>query len=422
MDLQLRSFYIGISRTKRALAHGGRLLSKIHQLYDNTLTTSSTLSPRTQPIYTAFQPIDHLPSKSRLKTTVENLFITDSEFANWLLHLVSISSTSIMPHQNVDSSMEDFPSLAEASKMQESKQSKRHKTGPFGDAKAVQNNTAVINNQAASPIRPSGSKRPMIKSPTRSPTRINEDIQDINMGGDDDVLDQRSLEQKLVDLAYKGTLSLEDVREITLDESWIGDEFVAKDAGLESALKQPTVPGGYEYEFTDSPSAPLTSEIIQTVNIDKIIKICAQRAEKKTNPATSAYHPSNGPFGLAPRKTNVDVVTKDGKVAGSFSTKTYGLNTAPEFLFETKAPATYEILCRAYLPKLHKKLRALQKGSKLFQFLLDKDNGPIMLNPSESNDRILVHTPIGMIATIYLSDAVGKSAGNVNRTEADCSE
>ena len=116
MDYQTCRFYVGISRTRRALAHGGRLHSKIHPHYDKTISTTTSLSTPPLPVSTAFNPTNHPPSKSPLKSTVEKLYHTNSNFAVWLLELICISSSFTMPHDVSKDpplpSKSDFPSLS----------------------------------------------------------------------------------------------------------------------------------------------------------------------------------------------------------------------------------------------------------------------------------------------------------------------
>ena len=118
MDYQTCRSYVGISRTRRALAHGGRLLSKIHQHYDKTISTTTSLSTPPLPVSTAFNPSNHPPSKSPLKSTVEKLYHTDRNFATWLLELLCIPSSFAMPHDVSEDPtpalQADFPSLSDA--------------------------------------------------------------------------------------------------------------------------------------------------------------------------------------------------------------------------------------------------------------------------------------------------------------------
>ena len=108
----------------------------------------------------------------------------------------------------------------------------------------------------------------------------------------------------------------------------------------------------------------------------------------------------------------MNVLTKDGKVAGAFSRNAYGLGIPADFNLDMQSPGTYEIMCRAKAPKLFKKLRQLRKKSALFDFLLAPENGPIYMGLTTSKDGVILHTPTGMVATFNFEATVTTAATN----------
>eukprot|EP00956_Cyclotella_meneghiniana_P023279 scaffold45016_cov34-Cyclotella_meneghiniana.AAC.1 len=145
---------------------------------------------------------------------------------------------------------------------------------------------------------------------------MNETISDINKGGEGTVNRPRDLEQRLKLLEKKQSLSMEDVREVTTDNQWVGTTLEVKEAGLEAVLKPVDLPEGWHYNFDDTAVAPMTREVSRQYNMERIVAVCSQRAMKATNPVDSPYHFSKLPFGLVPvSKTKVNVVTREGRVA-----------------------------------------------------------------------------------------------------------
>jgi hypothetical protein len=300
---------------------------------------------------------------------------------------------------------DEFPSLADAAKLVISKKGKRQKAGPAGTATPT--SMKPVSTAISSPIRPLGSKRTANESPTLSPARTNDAINAVNRGGVGTALTPQVLERKLARLEEMKAITADDARTVTMEDGWIGERFLTVDAGLDFACKSPNLPDGWLYNFDDTAIAPLTEHLTHSMNMERIVEVCAQRALKKENPADSPYHYSNSPFGLEIASGNkVNVLTKEGKVAGAFSRNAYGLGIPADFKVDMQCPATYEIMCRAKAPKLFNKLRQLRKKSALFEFLLAPENGPIHMNVSKSKDRVLVHTPTGMVASFAFSPAV----------------
>eukprot|EP00956_Cyclotella_meneghiniana_P041050 scaffold212893_cov66-Cyclotella_meneghiniana.AAC.1 len=89
---------------------------------------------------------------------------------------------------------------------------------------------------------------------------MNETISDINKGGEGTVIRPRDLEQRLKLLEKKQSLSMEDVREVTTDNQWVGTTLEVKEAGLEAVLKPVDLPEGWHYNFDDNAVAPMTRE------------------------------------------------------------------------------------------------------------------------------------------------------------------
>ena len=139
---------------------------------------------------------------------------------------------------------------------------------------------------------------------------------------------------------------------------------------------------------------------------------------KATNPVDSPYHFSKSPFGLVPvSKTKVNVVTRDGKVAGSFSSTSYGLKVPKDIAYDLESPGTYQVICRAKLSKLSKALRDLRKRSPVYKFLLDRVNGSVHLTVSECKSKVAIHTYNGMIATVNLLESMAVDETEVAGTQ-----
>ena len=173
--------------------------------------------------------------------------------------------------------------------------------------------------------------------------------------------------------------------------------------GFERVCQEPDLPDGWHYNFDDTAVAPTMKQLSVRVKMEKIIEVMAKRAQKKENPEDSPYDPSNSPFGLLRTSSHkLIVVTKDGKEVSNFSKRAYGFNIPADINIALDCHSTYEIMCRAHLPSLFKKLKHLKKQSTLLHGLLDHKNGPIMMNVSEAKDEVLIHTALGMVARVSL--------------------
>eukprot|EP00956_Cyclotella_meneghiniana_P004446 scaffold5449_cov52-Cyclotella_meneghiniana.AAC.14 len=418
MDLYLRRSYVGISRTRRSLGHGGRLLSKIRHLYDKTTSILQPISTSIPPVTTPNPTVSRSLSKTALKSAVEKYYFTDQDFAAWLLELLCIAPTyCIMPHNATESqpppppdNTSDFPTLSEAARVS----SKRLKSNVFGDATSTTSNDnrpPVVE----SPIRPAGSKRNMTTSPHQTPQRMNDTISDINKGGEGTAIRPRDLEQRLKLLEKKESLTVEDVRAVTTDKDWFGATLELKETGLEEVLKPVDLPVGWHYNFDDTPVAPITTEVSQQYNMERIVAVCSQRAMKATNPVESPYHFSKSPFGLVPvSKSKVNVVTRDGKVAGTFSSTSYELKVPKDIAYDLESSGTYQIICRAKLSTLSRALRSLRKSSPVYKFLLDRENGEVNLTVSECRSKVTIYTYNGMIATVNLVESMALDEAGIS--------
>ena len=78
-------------------------------------------------------------------------------------------------------------------------------------------------------------------------------------GGDEEEMAPSTLEQKLALLKLKESITVDEIRGVTLDDKWLG---------------RPNLPEGWHYTFEDIVAAPKTSEISDRVNMEKITEIC----------------------------------------------------------------------------------------------------------------------------------------------------
>ena len=65
---------------------------------------------------------------------------------------------------------------------------------------------------------------------------------------------------------------MEDVREVTTDNQWVGTTLEVKETGLEEVLKPVDLPEGWHYNFDDTAAAPMTKEVSRQYNMERICR------------------------------------------------------------------------------------------------------------------------------------------------------